>query len=500
MKRLMVLLLVALLVCPWVNAQQETGDGPEQAIIDACTYNEPADISAWDLDGPELEALFYELRTTGRLPWYIYHFSYTYRESESKVISFTPKNLDPEIYHRELYEQQLAQVMDACVFDGINPIQIALSVHDWLVLHCAYDLSLEANTGYDLLVNGTTVCAGYAAAYMDILNRLGIPCVTVTSEEMNHAWNLVQLDGQWYHVDVTWDDPTEDIQGRVKHQYFLLTDEEISAGDDPHYGWETDITCTDTRFSNAYWRDVSSPICYESSQISYYVSRSDLTYRLLRREESTGQTTTLYTESKHYVPTGSGRYAYGHFGLCLQGDRLFFGVQNAVLSVSTSGQQLRTELEYDTYGNRKYICGVLVSGSTAQVSLSDHDGNLEYVELPLQNDYPLPHAHAYVQSTTQPDCLTPGYTQWTCSCGLSCQSDPTAPLEHSFEDGHRRAATFFGDGFVEQTCTRCAATQTQVLPQEEFMPWLEENWKKVLMFLALIWFIRKVLKPQKAKT
>lgn len=81
-------------------------------------------------------------------------------------------------------------------------------VHDALVDKISYNVSAEMNqSAYSALVNGETVCAGYARAFQYLLQKLGIPCYYCTGyAEERHAWNIVALDDGYYHVDVTWDD------------------------------------------------------------------------------------------------------------------------------------------------------------------------------------------------------------------------------------------------------------------------------------------------------
>lgn len=136
--------------------------------------------------------------------------------------------------------------------EGMTEFEKALYIHDYIVLHSEYDLELleymEANnftlpgelrsekyTEYSILVNGTGVCGSYALAYRAVLNAAGMECLYLSSREMNHAWNLVKIDGNWYHVDCCWDDPVPDTYGRARRTYFLRTDSEIMNLN--HYTW-----------------------------------------------------------------------------------------------------------------------------------------------------------------------------------------------------------------------------------------------------------------------
>lgn len=85
-----------------------------------------------------------------------------------------------------------------------------------------------ANTMYGALVAGKTLCGGYACTVSYILNRSGIDTLYITGETIDglHAWNLIKLDGEYYHLDTTWAD--DDENGRVIYSYFCLDDEEIS--------------------------------------------------------------------------------------------------------------------------------------------------------------------------------------------------------------------------------------------------------------------------------
>lgn len=98
-------------------------------------------------------------------------------------------------------------------------------IHDALIDRISYNLGAEMNqSAYSALVNGQTVCAGYARAFQYLLQQLGIPCYYCTGYAgESHAWNIVSLEDGYYNVDATWDD-TEG--GR--YDYFNKTDDDYA--------------------------------------------------------------------------------------------------------------------------------------------------------------------------------------------------------------------------------------------------------------------------------
>ena len=99
-------------------------------------------------------------------------------------------------------------------------------VHDALASAVTYDLTAEMNqSAYSALVNGKSVCAGYARAYQYLLQQLGIPCYYCTGYSGgDHAWNIVKLEDGYYNVDVTWDDAAA-----IRYDYFNKTDADFAS-------------------------------------------------------------------------------------------------------------------------------------------------------------------------------------------------------------------------------------------------------------------------------
>lgn len=107
----------------------------------------------------------------------------------------------------------------------MSEFEKALALHDWLINNADYDFNYE-NYGPDgVLLQGRGVCESYATAYEILLAQVGIQSIFVGSNAINHAWNMVNIDGAWYHVDVTWDDGGA---GEAPYRtYFCLTDDQM---------------------------------------------------------------------------------------------------------------------------------------------------------------------------------------------------------------------------------------------------------------------------------
>lgn len=122
---------------------------------------------------------------------------------------------------------------------SMNDVEKELIIHDKLVKSIEYDSTIKKEhifSSYGALVENIAVCEGYARAFQYLLNRVGIENVVATGEALDndgraisHAWNVVNLDGQYYHVDVTWDDATMKNKDNnlVMYYYFNVTDTEI---------------------------------------------------------------------------------------------------------------------------------------------------------------------------------------------------------------------------------------------------------------------------------
>lgn len=379
---LLVVLAVAL-AAPVCAATDRAG--AQQAIIEGAWAEEAKiDLRQYQIPVSQIKDLYVDLAYSYELPWWA-NDSFSYWYKDGYVTYLAPKYLPDGVYDRALYEQKVQEVLEAAVSDGMSDWQAALAIHDYLVTHYCYDQTYEYHEGYDLLVGGTAVCEGYAKAYMDLLQRLGIPCVVVTSDAMYHGWNLVKIGGQWYHVDVTWGDPTPDIYGRVDHSYFLLSDATISDAEHGHYSWRSSIACTDTSYeTGVYWEGLSSAVCYPNGGTSILRRENGTVTNIHLRNEYTGQETQLWSVDEGYLDIGTGsRYNYQNYGLSLWQEYIYFSDMQNVYKLSMSGGTPEVVYSYDTAGNGRVIMGTHLVGDILYVTTRNHAGEISSMAIAL---------------------------------------------------------------------------------------------------------------------
>lgn len=112
----------------------------------------------------------------------------------------------------------------------------------------------DSYTAYGALVKKKAVCSGYTSAFRLVMQRLGIPVTSVSSSSMNHTWNMVQLDGSWYHVDTTWGNGS-----------FLKSDAAISKSGhglglsrSGHFDWYGEYKATNTKYDQFDWNNTTT--------------------------------------------------------------------------------------------------------------------------------------------------------------------------------------------------------------------------------------------------
>lgn len=480
-------------------AAAEITDPLHQKLIESYYSGETVDLGYWHLPVSELEEAHDYLYFSGQLPWYAESY-FSYSHLEGNATSFTPVLLDEAVYDRELYEQKIAEVIAEACLPGMTDWQLALSVHDYIILHTVYDGTYEKNTGYDALVNGTAVCSGYSELYMDVMNRLGIPCQLVICEDTGdgegHGWNLLQVQRQWYHVDLTWDDPVQDIYGRVNHDYFLRTEDEFLTGETPHdFGWEALESAAQEPFIwDDFLEDSCSTVCFVTPVTAVYRTEEENTNRIVAMDMTTGETWTLYEYERMGMDLGDGTYLYPTLGLSFWNGRIYFNREDSVISMLPDGSDVQ-EVYYREPDDR-YLLGCWANDGILHLSLMDHNSNVSAMEVEME-DVQF-HTHNYVTYTTAPTCKMAGRSEQFCSCGIRCNYREIPTLDHELSFEMVREATQEETGMVWIHCLQCDYEQWDETPKEpqtmaaelweqiDFLPMLGSVGLGVLILAAMI--------------
>lgn len=137
--------------------------------------------------------------------------------------------------------QAAEEVLSQEITDGMSVYEKELAIHDWITGWSSFDMSAfsrapgggsaTSDTPYGVLLQRSGNCWGYASTFQLFMELLDIECIIVyglpNGSGVQHVWNMVRLDGEWYCVDAAWDDP---IGGGPTHTYFNVTSEFLRRG------------------------------------------------------------------------------------------------------------------------------------------------------------------------------------------------------------------------------------------------------------------------------
>lgn len=110
----------------------------------------------------------------------------------------------------------------------MSQYEMEKALHDMLAVKVTYASGDNSHSAYGALVDGLAVCEGYAEALQCLLQRVGIQSIEVFGESRgeNHAWNMVRIDGEYYLVDLTWNDQNNILLYAYFNQTSAIFDED----------------------------------------------------------------------------------------------------------------------------------------------------------------------------------------------------------------------------------------------------------------------------------
>lgn len=184
--------------------------------------------------------------------------------------SGTKTELTNELYLKYSFTANKAKdIISKVIQPGMSDLEKELALHDYIITHTKYDeqgyingtVSQDAHSPYGVLMNGVGVCDGYAYTMKALLHLVNVESLVVygksfnlTSQPINHAWNLVKIDGQYYHTDLTWDDlGSSNNENKLNHSYLNLSDKQIAV----NHKFRKDFYPSASKDSEQYNRRIS---------------------------------------------------------------------------------------------------------------------------------------------------------------------------------------------------------------------------------------------------
>ena len=431
---------------------------------------------------------------------------YRYWTSGSTITKIEFTYLTNAKEEQQELDAALQEVKSKIDISGMTDEEIVLAYHEYLTSTVAYAYedyfngTIAANHGYDMygaLVKHSCVCQGYAETMFYLLREAGLSCAVASSENINHAWNIVKIHGKWYHIDATWDDPVWDMPGRSYHDYFLVsfdtmnkntltnhtkdrTDMVVSA----QWG-DTYTTAVDTTYeSGKFWNGIAKVIFYKDGYwYSISEGSSKTSFNINKYQYSTNINKVLYSGTAKWTTPSGGYYPGVYSSIYLRGDNLYFTTPDSLNKIDVTSTNvtptelinIRTQYNSST-GNNLYAFGeqygklvYFITDSPNIKKTKDSSNSSKYNKEYAEYTFEMCISHKWDAGvvTKEPTYTSTGTKKYTCTnCGET-KTETIAKLvctDHVWDAGEVvTAPTYKTEGTKKYTCKNCGTTKTETI-------------------------------------
>lgn len=144
-----------------------------------------------------------------------------------------------EVGFINLYVQaQAEKIISENISPDMTDIQKVKTIHDWICKNTVYDSGMSGDrknhNDASVFMNDSTICEGYARIANILYHTAGIESYYVSG--VNHAWNIVELNNNYFHIDTTWDDGD-----KISYDWFMKSDNELRKAGDNHAEWSLSV-------------------------------------------------------------------------------------------------------------------------------------------------------------------------------------------------------------------------------------------------------------------
>ncbi len=421
---------------------------------------------------------------------------------------------DKEINNaRKFIDEKTEAIVDYLEEYADTDFEKALLLHDYICLNFEYDESLTYHDIYSFLSKGTGVCDSYSKLYRYILEDLGINVKYASSEAMEHLWNVVELDGRWYNIDVTWDDPTPEKPGYVRHDYFLVSDADFKSteiygeeyGFDAvsnaytgyHHDYVTDdgIIC-ESSYDGDFWTArakklgsniQAAPIVFDDSSYYYLSNTFDInsfksrsTIVAVSKTDATSLRNVVLFEDMWESVDGTEVYPGAYSGLALVNGVLVYNTPTEIRYVLPNGNHnVRVasisydDDEYDkhhkNHGGKIYRFGISLDGKKYEHEIfytilnnknkSADNGKNNYFG--ITNKYDKYDKNGKNKEQIEIDYYIADSSSDTDFDERDFIIDISSDTIHSFEKSEEHKATYLTKGWWKKVCKVCLESETE---------------------------------------
>lgn len=402
-----------------------------------------------------------------------------------------------EIYNRYIYTAEEFAAMYAACEDAVTQLlygikdndtltdtEKCLLVHDRLAEWCEYDYAGylagavpdESHSAYGPLVLHTGVCQGISYAFDWMMDELGVEDCYIASDELNHGWNMVTLNGESYFIDNTFDDPTWDVPGYVQHDNLLLSFDTFSAlhdnADDYTHSPASSL------YENEWWTALLTGVQFVNGAIRYIAPSTDgddyynhTHFDIVTRLPDGTETVEKTIEAKW--STTSGRYYRSNNAkLTSIGNKLIYMLPDEIRAYDTeTGEDtLVYAPDLSGYGDGFHIYGMDQKNGTLTLIINDtpnFDGNTKK-DNTIRYEYCTEHENrellGVISNRTASD---PGEAKYICTDCRAIFTDEAPACTHSFGGWTVTVTpTCAAEGSRTRTCALCNETETETLGKD----------------------------------
>ncbi len=336
-------------------------------------WSDTIDVSAYHLTTSEFVTLYWNFLNLHPEMFHV-ESQLSYSQQSGYVTRVYPRY--SEVYtqaHINAFNQKVNEIM-AGVNGSWPDIEKILYLHDYMVTHIEYDETYSKYDAYNALIEGSCVCQGYTLAYIHLLNQIDVNVDYIVSWDLNHAWNLIELGGEYFYTDVTWDDPLGTSEDYCGHTNFMVDQQGlVDAGHDTT-DWDAaklnrnvyNTLATSNKYMDGFWRGMQTAIPLVGTKAGYLSGKYVVDGKIYIYDFETNTTTGYdkYTERWYVWDMDNSWYTYDYCSMVTAAGAFYYTTPQAIYRMDLNGNSTKVYNLSASEAALGYIYGLEANGNT----------------------------------------------------------------------------------------------------------------------------------------